>query len=418
MKTERLLKNCLSGMLSLTLCFSLLSVSMGATNKEISVSRDRISGNQEKLEEIRKEQNELKTKLQELNSLKSDTAAYIAGLDARQEELASGIAEQKESIAQLEENIRILNEELEACNENVRRQKEGMALRIRYMYETSKAGSAARVLESGSISELMTQTEYFREVSEFDRRKLEEFRAAAEECDRKQEELDSELSVMNAERESLEEQLEASEQLENEKSAELKAFEEKISSVNEQSGVLAANAGKLQAAIRAEEKKIAEIEAELKRQEEEARKKAQAQNKKTAVKSIGELKFLWPVPSSQRVTGTFGEREAPVEGASTTHKGIDIGASSGSEILAAEGGTVVIAAYSESAGNYVMISHGNGIYTVYMHMKEIRVGLNDSVKRGDQIGTVGSTGYSTGPHLHFGIRADGEYVDPRNYVSP
>jgi len=417
MKTKNRLKRYLAGVLSLFLCSVFFFVSVGATNKEISASKDRISGNQEKLKEIKREQSELKTKLQELNSLKSDTSAYIAGLDERQEELTAGIEKQKESIAQLEENIRVLNEELEVCNENVRRQKEGMALRIRYMYETSKAGTASRVLESGSISELLTQTEYFRDVSEFDREKLEEFREAVEECNRKQEELDSELSVMNAERKSLEEQLAASEQLENEKSAELKAFEEKISSVNEQSNALAADAGKLQAAIKAEEKKIAEIEAELKRQEEEARKKAQEQNKKTAVKSIGELNFLWPVPSSSRVTSTFGQREAPVEGASTTHKGIDIGASSGSKILAAESGTVVLATYSESAGNYVMISHGNGIYTVYMHMKEIKVGLNDSVKRGDQIGTVGSTGYSTGPHLHFGIRANGEYVDPQNYVS-
>lgn len=387
----------------------------GATKKDINTSKERISGNQQKLEEIKKEQTELKSRLQELNGLKSDTAAYIAGLDAKQAELNKSIEGLEGSIEITKENIRVLEKELAEAKTDVTRQKEGMTARIRYMYETDRVGSVERVLESGSLAELLNQAEYFQRVTDFDRKKLEEFRSSVEAYEQKREELDSELSLMNAQEESLKEQLQASEQLENEKSAELKAYEQKISTVNDKTKALDTDAERLRAAIKAEEKKIAEIEAELKRQEEEARKKAQ---NKQAVKNIGDLNFLWPVPSSSRITSKFGQREAPVEGASTTHKGIDIGASSGSKVLAAESGTVVIATYSESAGNYIMISHGNGIYTVYMHLKEIKVELNQSVKRGDTIGTVGSTGYSTGPHLHFGIRVNGEYTDPQTYVTP
>ena len=86
--------------------------------------------------------------------------------------------------------------------------------------------------------------------------------------------------------------------------------------------------------------------------------------------------------------------------------------------MAAAAGEVVVATYSYSAGNYVMINHGGGVYTVYMHASKLLVSVGQKVKRGEVIAKVGSTGYSTGPHLHFGIRVKGTYVNPRKYVSP
>ena len=105
-------------------------------------------------------------------------------------------------------------------------------------------------------------------------------------------------------------------------------------------------------------------------------------------------------------------------GASSNHKGVDIGASSGADILAAASGQVVIATYSYSAGNYIMIDHGGGVSTVYMHCSQLLVSQGEEVSQGQVIGKVGSTGYSTGPHLHFGIRSGGSYVNPLSYVSP
>lgn len=103
-------------------------------------------------------------------------------------------------------------------------------------------------------------------------------------------------------------------------------------------------------------------------------------------------------------------------GASDYHKGVDIGAASGTPIYAAAGGTVVISTYHYSAGNYILINHGGGVYTVYMHCSKLLVDVGDKVNQGDKIGLVGSTGYSTGPHLHFGVRINGTYYDPLNYV--
>ncbi|MCD8248376.1 MAG: M23 family metallopeptidase, partial [Lachnospiraceae bacterium] len=131
----------------------------------------------------------------------------------------------------------------------------------------------------------------------------------------------------------------------------------------------------------------------------------------------GSSGFVWPCPSSHRITSSFGYRTAPIAGASTYHKGIDIGASSSAAIVASASGRVTTATYSSSAGNYVVISHGGGISTVYMHASALYVSEGDYVTQGQTIAAVGSTGYSTGPHLHFGVIVNGTYVDPTGYVN-
>ena len=173
-----------------------------------------------------------------------------------------------------------------------------------------------------------------------------------------------------------------------------------------------------QADLEAQEQRMRQIEEEMRRREEEARKKAQEEGKTYTTADLGNISFKWPCPASSRITSQFGDRESPTEGASSNHKGIDIGAASGSDILAAASGTVVIATYSYSAGNYIMIDHGGGVSTVYMHCSQLLAAEGDEVSQGQVIAKVGSTGYSTGPHLHFGIRSDGSYVNPLNYVSP
>ena len=148
--------------------------------------------------------------------------------------------------------------------------------------------------------------------------------------------------------------------------------------------------------------------------EEEARKKAEAAGKKVSatdkaasynVASLGNISFKWPCPSSSRISSGFGGRTSPTKGASSNHQGIDIPASTGAAITAAASGTVVVSTYSYSAGNYIMISHGGGVYTVYMHCSQLLASEGQTVKQGQTIAKVGSTGYSTGSHLHFGIRS-------------
>ena len=126
--------------------------------------------------------------------------------------------------------------------------------------------------------------------------------------------------------------------------------------------------------------------------------------------------FIWPCPAYTRISSYFGPRPQPVPGASTNHKGVDLAAPFGANILASAAGVVTTSTYSASAGNYVVIAHGNGISTVYMHASSLLVSVGQVVEQGQVIAKVGSTGYSSGNHLHFGVIKNGSYVNPMNYI--
>ena len=132
----------------------------------------------------------------------------------------------------------------------------------------------------------------------------------------------------------------------------------------------------------------------------------------------GNGKFLWPVPSSSYISSPWGYRIHPIYGTKKLHAGIDIAASSGSNIVAAESGTVILSSwgYNGGYGNYIIVSHGNGYTTRYAHCSNLYVKVGETVSRGQVIAAVGSTGASTGPHCHFEVRINGESVNPVNYL--
>ena len=126
----------------------------------------------------------------------------------------------------------------------------------------------------------------------------------------------------------------------------------------------------------------------------------------------------WMVPCSyKKLTSPFGLRDTGIAGASTYHQGVDLSANAGTPIVASRGGTVTIATYSNSAGYYVTINHGDGFSSIYMHMSNYIVSAGQKVNQGQTIGYVGKTGIASGNHLHFGIACNGSYVNPCNYVA-
>ena len=153
-------------------------------------------------------------------------------------------------------------------------------------------------------------------------------------------------------------------------------------------------------------------------EEEAARQEAMQNNQQyTGPGSTATGSYIWPCPSSTYVTSRYGYRTHPIFGDERPHSGIDISANEGATIIAADSGTVSVATYSSSYGNYVTIYHSNGTYTLYAHMSSLAVSAGQTVSQGGTIGYAGSTGWATGPHLHFEIRSNGGTVDPLAYFS-
>lgn len=387
------------------------------STEEINASRQKIEENKAKLEELKNSSDDIDAKLNELNELKADAAEYIAKLDAELDTAQANIDALEAQVTELEGNIVTAQFELKEAEVEQDRQYSSMKKRIKFMYEHSNDSMLDVIFGSESFSDMLNRVEYIRSVSEYDRDKLDEFIALKEAAEAKKAELESEKEVLEQTKSEAETKKKSIEKLQADKQAELTAYNSKIAASEAELNEMQADMAGIKAAIQAEENNIAAIEARIRQQEEEAKRKAESSGESYQMKTVGDISFTWPCPSSSRITSGFGDRESPTEGASTNHKGVDIGASSGSAVVAAADGSVVIATYSASAGNYIMLSHGGGVYTVYMHLSSMSVSAGQTVSRGGTIGAVGSTGYSTGPHLHFGLRINGSYVNPLSYVS-
>ncbi len=386
------------------LCCALAAFPAMASKKGLNEAK-------EKKNAIEQEKKRAEAALRELETLKGDAAAYVKKLDASLEALGAELSQLDSDIAAKEDEIALTNQQLADAEVVEAEQYASMKLRIKYLYENGDTSYIDLLMQSGSLAEMLNKAEYISKISEYDREKLDEYVETKEQIAAAEQVLETEHAELLALQEQTEAKHASVEELMTAKRAEIKAMEGKIAAAEAEVDEYAKD-------LKAQEDSIKKIEAEIKRQEEEAKKKAEQAGQTYKTQNIGNIKFKWPLPSSSRITSDFGSRTSPTAGASSNHQGIDIGAPTGKDIIASAAGTVVVSTYSYSAGNYVMINHGGGVYTVYMHASKLLVSVGDTVKQGQVIAKVGSTGYSTGPHLHFGIRVNGTYVNPRKYVSP
>lgn len=375
-----------------------------ATKKDVEAVKKKVTS-------MEAEKKKVESSLKKLEGLKSDTAAYVKALDKDLIRLDEELEVLSGSITQTEAEIARTGEELDAAKATEEKQYADMKLRIKYMYERGDTSYLDMLIQSDDMTQFMNRAEYIQKISDYDRKKMDEYEATRKEIAAHEAKLKEEHKNLLGLQEQTKAKHQSVETLLSEKNKELKSVENQISAAENQIDAYEKD-------LKAQENKIKQLEAEIKRKEEEARKAAEAAGKSYKTVNLGNIKFIWPCPSSSRITSGFGGRSSPTEGASTNHQGIDIGASSGSPIVASASGTVVVSTYSYSAGNYIMLNHGGGVYTVYMHCSKLLVSEGQEVKQGQTIAKVGSTGYSTGPHLHFGIRHGGRYVNPQTYVSP
>lgn len=389
---------------------------------------------------LEKKKEETELRISELEKDKNDILKYIEKLDMELNSLTEEMDALNINIENANMDLVSAQEELELTRVTEEDQYSIMKKRIKYMYEHGETSYLDLIMQAESMSDVLNQVEYMSKITEYDNSLLDKYTALKQDVMNKEKALETKVATLNGLKEELIYEQETVERLSQDKNKELVKYEESISEKQnlsaEYSSKLDEQEDVIEQLLEAERLRIEEEErkAEEERQRQEA-ERIRLENEKAANagnnnssnnndssnqdsgSSTATGDFIWPVPSSSRISSPFGYRDQPTAGASTNHKGIDISASSGSNIVAADSGSVTTAAYSVSAGNYIMISHGNGIYTVYMHCSKLLVSVGDQVSQGDVIALVGSTGFSTGAHLHFGISVNGTYVNPQDYVS-
>lgn len=352
---------------------------------------------QKSAEQAKKKTEEAKKQLNTVKQNKANVSKEVLSIDAEINRAEDELAETEQAIEKARVDIVVKEQELLAAEASCEKYDEEFKMRARAMYEDGTTSYMEVLLGASSFSDLMSRVDMIQEVVEYDKRMLASLSAAREEIRIKKEavetekaNLESRETELEALREELEYRLESKQLLLNQ----LMADEEEYKKAYEQA--------------EADEKKI---------QRELERKAAEEAKSGTGTKYTGNGQFQWPCPSSRRITSYYGYRIHPVYKTKKFHSGIDIGAGYGNDIVAAESGTVITATYGSGYGKYVVISHGSGITTLYGHCSSLLVKVGDKVQKGQTIAKIGSTGVSTGNHLHFEVRINGSTTDPLSYVN-
>ncbi len=404
-------------------CSVVLARNASAIKKDIQESESELKDIQDSLNNAKREKDELQGALSSANKLIKNLKGSASSLESKIAALDEEITQVQAKIDELDADIastqaQISQKQLE-IDESIRMQEEqyeSMKLRIQFMYEFGSSSYVEMLFGAESISEMLNAVEYIASIATYDRQKLEDYEAL-------QHEIEAQKAVLEEQEAALE--TASAEALENRQAltALQAAKESELSDVKDDIADAQQVAAAYEAEVQAQNEMIAQIQAaEARKREEIAAAKKAAEEAGVDFKEEGSMLddrygFLWPCPSSTRITSDYGSRTSPVKGATTNHKGIDIGAKSGADIVASQNGKVAFAGYSRIMGNYVTIDHGNGLYTIYEHASSLNVSTGDYVTRGQVIAKVGSTGISTGSHLHFGVSVNGSYANPWEYVS-
>ena len=345
-----------------------------------------------------------------LNGLKGEQAEVqdkIYELDGQLTELETRIDDLNKQKADLESQIETKQAELEQAKQNEQTQYAEMCTRIQYMYENGDEDYVSALMDVNSMSDMLNEPEYVSAMADYDYNMLETLIQIRETIANDEQLLENDLAEVESITAQVQEEESAVSQVLDEKNAEMAKYDQMIA---DQQKLVEQYDAEIQAAAA----RIAEIE--------EAARKAREQGGGGGTAGGGEYvpyqggALTWPCPSSYRINSGFGTREA--SGVVTAnHYGIDIGCPDGTPIVAAASGVVVLAQRSAPAGNWIIISHGDGLYTIYMHASVLYVSAGQYVNAGDTIMLSGATGATQGRHLHFEVRVGG-YQSSRYSVNP
>lgn len=346
-------------------------------------------------EEKEKITEELNSASEGLENIQIELTEALEAINKIEAQIIDGETKLKETqnqITTIEKEIKQAREKLKYIQEDYESQKKAFEKRLVALYEMGETTYLDVLLNSKNITDFVSKYYLIGEIAQYDSDLLD----TIEREKNKIEEIRKQL---------------------NQKDENLKT----IKKSQEKTLIALENARTIKNSYAAE---LTEEELQIQKQVEEYNQKLNNIDAQMAilamVNSDSEFiggEFLWPIPGYTTITSPFGMRFHPILHYYRSHNGIDIGATTGAPIIAANAGTVITASYVGSYGNVVMIDHGGGVVTNYAHGSKILVKVGQVVERGEVIMEAGSTGLSTGPHLHFEIKINGTFVNPLPYVT-
>lgn len=386
-KTVRII----SAVIAATLVFSLLFAFVA----EIVIynrvdAAQTVSSLNSKLDSLASQKAKIQKELNAIKSKKQSTMTKKAALDQQIDVTEQEVDTINQLITALDVQVATVTAELNAAQAAEQKQTDDFLARVRIMEEEGTASMLGIILSADSFSDMLTRTELIGSIVEGDKKLMRELAETRAGIAEKKASLDSARAEQAAAKSNLVAKKNSLQSQYNEANALLKS--------------LNTSAAEYEKAFNEAERAMDAARADL-----------QKLLSKSGSSTYVGGEFRWPTKAT-RITSPYGTRKDPITKKSSMHTGIDIGASMGSEIYASNSGTVIVAGWSSKGyGNYVVVDHGGGKSTLYAHMSKIKTKKGAKVTKGDVIGLVGSTGYSTGPHLHFEILINGKHTNPMNY---
>ena len=358
-------------------------------------------------EEAQQAQEEANANAEKYQKKVDKLTAAVNELDKQATDISTQIVEKKQQAEDLQNEIDETQTKLAEAQVSEDNQYEAMKKRIQYLYEEGDVAYIDALMSSASFEDSLNKSEYVDQLSTYDQKQLNKLVKTKNDIAEYQQTLKDDLADVEKVKADLETKQADLDDVISQKNAEINKYSDDV----EMQKALAAEYAKQESEL---DDKLAELARQEQQRLEEERKQREAEQQQqdnnggsdnsgsdsdnsgsnNGGSTTGSGQFIWPV--SGPITDYFGPRESPTAGASSNHMGIDIGCSYGVPIAAADAGVVTVAEWGESGGNYVMIDHGNGFVTMYLHNSSLAVSVGDVVSQGQTIAYAGSTGYSTG----------------------
>lgn len=378
-------KKILAGLIIFSVCFNVTMFSFATSVSDLKDQQSEISDKNDELEDQKKEvteqKNEALSKIDELTSQISSSESKINELNAK--------------VKELEESITTKEQELEEAEKRQKEQEETLEKRLIAQYKTGKVDYWSILLNPDGFLDFFSNLHNIERIAKIDSELIDTIKNEKESIQKQKEELTAQKSEAKTAKAEAEKESVVLKNAKALKNSEVAKLSEKEKSLQEQ--------------IEQNDKEMKELEAQI--------KQLQLANSNNSSFTYTGGQLGWPVPSSHSISSTYGYRIHPIYGVNKLHTGIDIGGAAwGAPFVAAEDGIVIKAGENGGYGLCVIIDHGKGISTLYGHGSAIYVSTGQTVKKGQTVLGIGSSGISTGKHAHFEVRVNGTPVNPLPYL--